>query len=1266
MHVIHLRHFISELCVRRNIRSKVQRKPDLMTGRVRCQIRIKLQHRSKLSEETKNSGWKKHRCNFCDKLINTKILIDKHTYVCAKKHRTRMGLRKRSINSNRTESTNHKYKLRKFVKSTNSNDRNKQQTSDNGDNDDETTESGRSSDEQESTRSLRSKYTNVSGSSRFNTNVLRRGSDRSGASDTRGNKKCSQTYMECKMCSKKFTSRILLVKHAFFCVKVRERRKRLRTDLSDASLSLNASHKYALRDRSSLSGLTSRKIAVKIKDRTQNEQSNGEQSSEENKITWPETKSTSKKKRASQCKDENKVSLPETKSTSKNKRTFQCKKCSKEFSTKILLLKHARFCAKSRPPKKVLGSKGTRNGTETNRCKCTLRKRRYTDDDKRTVRHRNKRHDTSERIESDENERDSDQSFSCILCARTFTTKRSLIEHVRFCLTAVNRKNTLRVRSSDSEQNPKKKASLRKSRNVVSSGIKFNNNNNNNEDQNDENPDRKNLLEKKTRNKEKKSAISFQTKTFQCKMCERVFHSKLLLVRHVRFSRQCVQAVERRKSLRGRILSKTNLTTNPRSKDASSKRRVSSNTKENHDNDDDDEKEDVSSVRCSANDKIENDEVRIDNNVGGNSDEEMMFKHKMVCSQEKKSEKSLKRKRLNDDKLTVSDANYKFKLRRSTILSNSRGADNPFSDEDIPMPDITSDNANKSPERIYWDSDDSGDSMPDITRDTAESMDKMNKNCEDSEVHEREDSKCGDSEILSEIAEASEVLCKIVDNDVVDIEQDENRQKSEQPELVCNAATVSDGEEETQHDVETSDVVMKMEIFRCNSCSNLYATKFMFDNHAEACTKKQETEHNSEDEVISIAYSDSESEVENDQDDVLKDVQGNGDDFISESDDEGSLEIDSEDSLLDESDVEIEIFICKLCNKMFDAEANLDSHLKRCKKAKTVMGVTVPTAEENQDQIPQFVENGEENAEDKQKEKHGGPVVTLTHNRKGLVEYQKDEFLPNQTDESKRTQNGLTIGLETNEPEKVQNNLCEKIGKFTREGKNDLRSSRKQGIYLCETCDKQFNVKSNFEAHRVPCKDRSRKSFSRKPTIFDEIREAPPQCQFCHKWFSAEFLLVKHLLEFHAVRKCLPVAPFVTFECLTCKALFSTLNEFSCHQCNEETNSEVQRNSDDSNNKSRENHGNSNTTHSSDVNNNVQIHNSIDQQDGISKKENAFEYSDGEAEEEEFPTVTSQVETPHSGILTGTAQFRRCDICFQTFDNEKQCQTHSCLCAKPL
>ena len=231
----------------------------------------------------------------------------------------------------------------------------------------------------------------------------------------------------------------------------------------------------------------------------------------------------------------------------------------------------------------------------------------------------------------------------------------------------------------------------------------------------------------------------------------------------------------------------------------------------------------------------------------------------------------------------------------------------------------------------------------------------------------------------------------------------------------------------------------------------------------------------------------------------------------------------------------------------------------------------------------------------------------------GEDDHEKDELLPNQMDEKESKQNGPTIGLETKEPEKTQDNLCEKIGKFAREGKNDVHSSRKQGIYLCETCDKQFNVKGNFEAHRVHCKTKAAKRFSEKPTIFSETKE-DPQCQFCHEWFSAEFLLVRHLLEFHAVRKRLPEPPFVTFECMTCKALFSTLDEFSFHQCDEHANPEIQsdKNNDDNDNKSIENHGNNSTTSPGDINNNE-----------INEKEDEFKTCDADAEEEqEYPTVT--------------------------------------------
>ena len=807
---------------------------------------------------------------------------------------------------------------------------------------------------------------------------------------------------------------------------------------------------------------------------------------------------------------------------------------------------------------------------------------------------------------------------------------------------------------------------------MVSLESKLVNNSNDNDDDNDGKSDHhEHLPQKKARTKEKKHPIPLRVKTFHCKMCERVFHSKLSLGRHVRFSRQCVQAVERRKSLRIRISSKTNPILNPTNKRTLRKRSVSGSAKGNSDKDDG-----ASSLRGSGDQQMKNDKFKTNDRERIDSVEEserflcdmcekefstetMMSKHKELCRHAKKSQKRVKRKRLRDDTQRMSDVNYIFKLRRSTILSVSRDVGKPFSDEDIPMPDITNDNANKSPERTYWGSDNSDDCMPDITHDTAELMDESNKNCEDSEVTEREDPNHGNSETFSKMSKASEeALSTTVDNDVGDIEQDPNRKESEEPVMVSNAATVSDEEMAAKYDVETSDVAMEMEIFRCKTCSNLYATTFMFDKHAQTCAKRQEAKQNSEAEVISIPESDSESQAKNDQDGMLEDVLGNGDDFIWESEDEGSEESDSEDSLLDESDVEMEIFICKLCNKMFDAEANLDSHLKRCKKAPTATDVTASATKENQENIPQFMGNGEGIVEYDQKENSGGTVVTLTHDIKGrLDEYEKDERSPNQKDENESKQNGPTIGLETKEPVKPQDNLCEKIGKFAREGKNDVHSSRKQGIYLCETCDKQFNVKGNFEAHRVHFKTKAAKRFSEKPTIFSETKE-DPQCQFCHKWFSAEFLLVRHLLEFHAVRKRLPEPPFVTFECMTCKALFNTLDEFSFHQCDEHANPEIQsdKNNDDNDNKSIENHGNNSTTSPGDINNNE-----------INEKEDKFKTCDADAEEEEeYPTVTSQVETPRSGILTGTAKFRRCDVCFQTFENEKQCQTHSCLSAKPL
>ena len=211
------------------------------------------------------------------------------------------------------------------------------------------------------------------------------------------------------MCSKRFTSRMLLTKHV---LKAQEKRK----NVFNAYMSLNGDHKYTLRDRGSLSGSNCRKIdeAVKTKDSMQNYQSSDEESHDENNNTLPETIFTSKKKGASECK-----------------------KCSKEFSTKILLLKHARFCSKSQHAKKNLWTKPVRKRLVTNYCKYTLRERRHMDDRKRTGRHVMKRRITSESSESDENQSDSDHTFSCILCARTFGTKRSLIEHVRFCLTAV-------------------------------------------------------------------------------------------------------------------------------------------------------------------------------------------------------------------------------------------------------------------------------------------------------------------------------------------------------------------------------------------------------------------------------------------------------------------------------------------------------------------------------------------------------------------------------------------------------------------------------------------------------------------------------------------------------------------------------------------------------------------------------------------------------------------------------------------------------------
>ena len=180
-------------------------------------------------------------------------------------------MRKQSINSSRIESTNHKYKLRKFTKSTNSNNRKKQQpTSDNDSNDNDTTESENSSDEEEKVRAFRSKHPSVTKSSRFNTNVVRRRYGRSGTSDIGKIKGRSQAHLQCKICSKRFTSRMLLTKHVYFCLKAQEKRK----NVFNAYMSLNGDHKYTLRDRGSLSGSNCRKIdvTVKTRDSMKNEQ----------------------------------------------------------------------------------------------------------------------------------------------------------------------------------------------------------------------------------------------------------------------------------------------------------------------------------------------------------------------------------------------------------------------------------------------------------------------------------------------------------------------------------------------------------------------------------------------------------------------------------------------------------------------------------------------------------------------------------------------------------------------------------------------------------------------------------------------------------------------------------------------------------------------------------------------------------------------------------------------------------------------------------
>ena len=218
------------------------------------------------------------------------------------------------------------------------------------------------------------------------------------------------------------------------------------------------------------------------------------------------------------------------------------------------------------------------------------------------------------------------------------------------------------MRSCETEQSPKQKAFLPKSPNMFSSESKLVNNSNDTDDDNAGKSDHhERLPQRKGRTKEKKKLIALRVKTFHCKMCERVFHSKLSLVRHVRFSRQCVQAVERRKSLSIRISSRTNPIPNPTNKRTLRKRSVSGSAKGNSEKDDG-----ASSLRGSGDQQMKNDKVKINDRERIDSDDEserflcnmcekefsteaMMSKHKELCRHAKKSQKRVKRKRLRDD-----------------------------------------------------------------------------------------------------------------------------------------------------------------------------------------------------------------------------------------------------------------------------------------------------------------------------------------------------------------------------------------------------------------------------------------------------------------------------------------------------------------------------------------------------------------------------------------------------------------------------------------
>ena len=254
-----------------------------------------------------------------------------------------------------------------------------------------------------------------------------------------------------------------------------------------------------------------------------------------------------------------------------------------------------------------------------------------------------------------------------------------------------------------------------------------------------------------------------------------------------------------------------------------------------------------------------------------------------------------------------------------------------------------------------------------------------------------------------------------------------------------------------------------------------------------------------------------------------------------------------------------------MCNKLFDEEVALDKHLEHCKKAaakeksqkdeeqllkKKLLEFSCSKCERffmSEDLLVKHVQDAhsvssELNIEPKEltartenltKHRDQNNNEGNHDNQSQKKEIKKADPGTIKTEQKSRNEKQVEVNvkeinrktLQSNDNDGIEDNhdasdddLCAKIENFAKQREQDASLGKNTTNFMCEVCNKEFGIKSNFDKHQQNCRKAERNvSLPTKPST--EITTLPqpldkhfigPKCAVCYQRFNSDSLLVKH------------------------------------------------------------------------------------------------------------------------------------------------------------